>query len=92
MKEVKLFENTFGYQLLIMKFIYIGLFVLLSVNCKTASNKNNTDCKGEAVKDCICTMQYDPVCGCDNKTYSNDCVAKCAGVKNWKKGECPPKP
>ncbi|MBV6439876.1 MAG: hypothetical protein EPGJADBJ_01531 [Saprospiraceae bacterium] len=39
--------------------------------------------------DCVCTMQYDPVCGCNNKTYSNACVAECAGIKKYKKGECP---
>ncbi|MFN2438290.1 MAG: Kazal-type serine protease inhibitor family protein [Chitinophagaceae bacterium] len=75
-----------------MKFIYIILIAFMLVNCKTPSNKDINDCKGQAVADCMCTMQYDPVCGCDNKTYSNDCVARCAGVKSWKKGECPPKP
>ncbi|MCE7924283.1 MAG: hypothetical protein DYG98_14655 [Haliscomenobacteraceae bacterium CHB4] len=38
---------------------------------------------------CVCTMQYDPVCGCNNKTYSNACVAECAGIKKYTKGECP---
>lgn len=36
----------------------------------------------------ICTQQYEPVCGCNNITYGNECEAKNAGVTSWEAGEC----
>lgn len=36
-----------------------------------------------------CNRMYAPVCGCNNKTYSNSCVAECHGITDYKEGACP---
>jgi hypothetical protein len=36
----------------------------------------------------MCTEEYQPVCGCNDKTYSNACSAAREGVSVLRQGEC----
>ena len=40
------------------------------------------------IKEGPCTKELRPVCGCDNITYNNVCLANNAGVLAYKEGEC----
>ena len=39
----------------------------------TLTNYNSNPCYG---------YSYEPVCGCDNVTYRNECMARAAGIVN----------
>jgi hypothetical protein len=36
----------------------------------------------------MCAEMFDPVCGCDGKTYTNACAANEGGTSKAKKGAC----
>ncbi len=81
--------------------LFLTLVVMhLGWTCRTARQTHSsatqpsastvdTTCRTHPQPDCACIQVYEPVCGCDGRTYGNACLARCAGIRQWTPGECP---
>lgn len=69
-----------------MKNTAISLVLIFLLGCKEKTV--DAECTEKPRSEVACTMQYDPVCGCNQKTYGNACAAEAMGITKYTKGEC----
>jgi hypothetical protein len=75
----------------------MGLLLAAGSGCQrppkgTAANPADCIDPGKINPNGICTMEYEPVCGCNGLTYANACVARNAGLRSFRPGPCPSRP
>ena len=62
--------------------------LLLFLNCDKNNNGSITCRENDNRGEIFGTADYTPVCGCNNKTYSNQCEANAWGIETYVDGEC----
>ena len=73
----------------------ISFLLLFFMSCEDNNSTNNQSCcnsgcidESKISDDYNCDDYYEPVCGCNGITYSNECYAENEGVTEWIDGEC----
>ena len=64
-----------------LRFMLLIITLFSTVACQK-------DCEEQTNQGGVCTADFTPVCGCNNKTYSNVCNAENVGITTYTQGTC----
>ncbi len=73
-----------------MKTLKSGLLALIALVMLSSITqcKKEAPCTERPIKDCAIRAIYNPVCGCNGKTYDNHGHAACNNITEYTLGKC----
>lgn len=80
-------QNQMSIQKLLFLFSLISFFLLMGC---VQEEENVNQCLNADIdsRPTTCPTVFQPVCGCDAKTYANECLARAAGNRYFAPGAC----
>ncbi|MFC0261299.1 Kazal-type serine protease inhibitor family protein [Fontibacter flavus] len=81
--------KNLGHLLFIVPFLVFTAFTCETMELEPEVSLEKECFDSRQVKnDVMCAAIYQPVCGCDSKTYGNACEANAKGILKFTEGQC----